>query len=89
VTFNSTSSPTTITVNASAAPTVTPPPTTACTIAVTGASGQSATVNVNIQSTGVVISGKKKQGTDVQATALPHAAPQPGASTSVRPPLPF
>jgi len=44
---------------------------------------------VNIQSTGVVISGKKKQGTDVQATALPHAAPQPGASTSVRPPLPF
>jgi hypothetical protein len=60
VTFNSTSAPTTITVNASAAPTVSPAPTTACTIAVTGASGQSATVNVDIRTTGVIITSKKK-----------------------------
>jgi|HubBroStandDraft_1064217.scaffolds.fasta_scaffold29546_2 hypothetical protein len=60
VTFNPSSAATTITVSAAAAPTASPPPTTACTIAITGANGQSATVNVNIRSTGVIITSKKQ-----------------------------
>ena len=64
--------PQTISVNAVAAPTSSPPPTHACTITITGGNGQTATVNVDITSTSVGVHATRR--TD---PAPPTPAPTP------------
>jgi hypothetical protein len=83
-----TAPPRLINVNAVAAPTSVPPPTHACSILVTGGNGATATVNVDITATSIIVHGKRAS-TGADASPTPAALPQPTVPAhGVSPPSP-